>query len=379
MHDQLKLKETMKTQNRLSAILLLVSGLFLITGCGGNQNDKKKQTLKIGIIVPLSGNSAVLGTHSMQGAQMAIDEINDKGGLLGEKIIVEKGDSKAIPAEGVKLIKNMMESAKKPNIIFSVISGVSMAMRPMTEENRVILLSAVGTDDFIHESKYTVRNYISAATIGNWIATYVKDSIDSGSLGIFHSKTAYSTSVKNALLKKSEEIDLPIQFDIAYDETERDFKSLVSDWIHMGTKVVFIDGIGTGLGTMIKQTREAGYSGIIVSTLLVTDPDVREAAGDALTNIRYLDFAYDPDSGDPGAVEFRNAYKNKFGDEPTLWAVIGYDGMKLLLEKIKEIQSLDSDSIIGSLNKTTDFPGLFAPISVKNREFIYALKIKHIE
>lgn len=369
----------MKTPKNLIVMLPLLFGLLLITGCGGNQGKKGKQTLKIGIVVPLTGNSAVLGTHSMQGAKLAIDEINEKGGLLGEKIIVDARDSKALPEEGVEIVKNMMESDKKPNIIFSVISGVSMAMRPITEEHQVILLSAVGTNDFIPNSKYTIRNYIPAVTVGNWIASYVKGSMNSNSLSIFHANTEYSSSVKNALLKKAEQIGLTIQFVSAYDETQRDFKSLVSGQINSATKIIFVDGIGIGLGTMVKQIRETGYTGIIVSTLLIADPDVKAAAGNALKNIHYLDFAYDQNSDDARSTEFRNVYKNKFREDPTIWAVIGYDGMKLLLEKINECQSLNNDSIINLLNKTINYPGIFAPISIKHREFVYALKIKIIE
>lgn len=371
---------TMKTKGFFSLWIFAVAiGVLATLGCGDDGRANKQDNIKIGIVVPLSGNASVLGSHSKQGAELAIEEINRKGGLLGKLITVEVQDSKAQPKEGVNIVKNMVSEEQKPQIIYCVISGVAMAIRSTTEENKMILLAAVGTDKFISGSEYTVRNYIPAAIIGNSIALYVKDSMKSKSLGIFHANTEYSLSVKNALVKKVEELGLDMKFTRIYDETKHDYKSLVSGYVNQNVDVIFVDGIGTGLGTMIRQIREMGYKGRIISTLLVKDPDVKTAAGNALQDIYYLDFAYDQNSDNPRVQKFTELYKQKYNQEPTIWAVIAYDGMKLLLDKINEKQSLNNDTIIKSILNVSEYSGLFAPIAIKNREFEFSLKIKKME
>ncbi len=130
---------------------------------------KNPETIKIGVIVSLTGNSGILGDYTLKGVQYAVDEQNSKVGLLGRKIELDLRDSKADPKEGINVICKMMEQKNKPFMVYSITSGVSQAIKPETKANKIILMSAVGTDRFLEESKFTVRNFVAAATIGKQI------------------------------------------------------------------------------------------------------------------------------------------------------------------------------------------------------------------
>lgn len=357
-----------------SVVLFIITLIF--AGCGNNQSKKAAITIKIGVIIPLSGNGATIGSDTKNGVQMAIDEMNANGGLMGKKIEIEIQDSKSDPKEGVNIIKNLLSEKQKPFMVYSIISGVSMAIRPETEKNKVILMSAVGTDKFIANSNYTIRNYLSATTIGSHIVPFIKDSLKVKTLSIFYANNEYSTSVKISVEKKCSDVGLSIQFSQPFDEKIPDYKSLIAASINKETGCIFIDGIGNGMGSMIKQIRESGYTGLIVSDPIIKFPDVITAAGDAIKGIPFMDIPYDVDSSDPNTKAFVKSFKEKFNSNPENFAVISYQGVKMVLEKINEIKSLDNDKIIEAVNNIKNYPGLFGPISIENREFQFTYTFK---
>lgn len=366
----------MKNNIVFPLIIALIIATITFVGCINNHKNVQSEKIKIGVVVPLSGNGATIGSYSKEGVQLAVDEINSKGGLLGKQIEIEVQDSKSDPKEGVNIIKNMMSEKQKPFMIYSIISGVTMAIRPETESNKMILMAAVGTDKFIPNSSYTIRSYVSATTIGKHIAPFIRDSLKVKTVSIFYANNEYSTSVKNSVEQKCLELGLAVQFAQPFDEKTPDYKSLVAANINENTKCIFIDGIGNGMGSMIKQIRENGYKGLIVSDPIIKFPDVMTAAGDAINGIYYMDFAYDEASADPATKAFVEAFKAKFNSTPANFAVISYEGMRLLLEKINEIKSLESDKIIEALNHVKNYNGVFGPLSIENREmqFTYTYK-----
>jgi len=365
----------MKRTIKVITTFTLIATIFVIFGCSGSQTNKPDETIKIGAIVPLTGNAGVLGDYTLKGLQLAVDEQNAKGGLLGKKIELDIGDSKADPKEGVTLIKNMLASEKKPFLVYSIMSGVTLAIKPETEKNSILLMSAVGTDKFLENSKYTIRNYVSATTTGQNLTPYLKDNLAVKNLVVFYSNNEYGISVKDAVTRSAEEKGIAVTSE-AYEETSSDFKSLIAAKINKDTECVYVAGVGKGLGTMIKQIRESGYKAKIVGDQLMTFPDVVNVAGDALKGIPYLDFAFEANSANPTTRSFVDSFKNKFQTEPQNFSVITYDGLKLLFSTIEKNNAIDSAKLIDALNATKDYQGVFGPVSVTDRNVNFTFHFK---
>lgn len=359
-------------------ILMLVTSMVitivLIDACGSGPS-KTDQTIKVGAVVPLTGNAGVLGDYTLKGLQMAVDEQNGKGGLLGKKIVLDVQDSKADPKEGVSIVKNMLSSNEKPFLIYSIMSGVTMAIKPETEGNDILLMSAVGTDKFLENSKYTIRNYVSATTTGQNLVPYVRDQLGVRSLVVFYSNNEYGSSVKDAVTKFATDTGLKIMTE-PYEETSLDYKSLIAAKVGNETECVYVAGVGKGLGTMLKQIRESGYKGKIVGDQLITFPDVTNVAGDALRGVPYLDFAFDPQSTIPSTKTFVDAFRSKFQAEPQNFSVITYDGTKLLFDTIERNKTLDAGTLVAALNSTKNYAGVFGPISVADRNVNFTFHFK---
>jgi branched-chain amino acid transport system substrate-binding protein len=368
-----------KTMKNFKKIILGIAvtflGIAIISGCGGNRKSDSKETITIGVVVPLTGNAGVLGDYTLKGLQYAVDEQNSKGGLFGKKIELDVQDSKADPKEGVSIIKKLMVQKNKPFMVYSIMSGVTQAIKQETEANKVVLMSAVGTDRFLENSKYTIRNYVAATTIGKELSQFLKDTMSVSNLTIFYSNNEYGKSVKDAVVKNCTEKNINV-IPEAFEETSLDYKSLIAAKINKNTECVYVAGVGTGLGTMFKQIKESGYTGKLISDQLITFPDVEKAAGVTLKGIPYLDFAFDPESKNTTIQSFVNGFENKFKTPPQNFSVITYDGVKLLFSIIEKTGTLDSDSLIIELNKVHSYQGVFGPVSVTDRNINFYFVFK---
>jgi len=373
---KLKIIKTMKNFKKIIlGIVITFLGIASISSCGGNRKSDSKETIIIGVVVPLTGNAGVLGDYTLKGLQCAVEEQNSKGGLFGEKIVLDIQDSKADPKEGVSIVKKMMVQKNKPFLVYSIMSGVTQAIKPETEANKVILMSAVGTDKFLENSNYTIRNYVAATTIGKELSQFLKDTMQVSNLTIFYSNNEYGKSVKDAVVKSCTEKNINVVIE-PFEETSLDYKSLIAAKINKNTECVYVAGVGTGLGTMFKQIKESGYTSKLISDQLITFPDVEKAAGVTLKGIPYLDFAFDPNSKNASIQTFVNGFENKFKTPPQNFSVITYDGVKLLFSLIEKTGTLDSDSLITELNKVQGYQGVFGPVSVTNRNINFNFVFK---
>ena len=264
-------------------------------------------------------------------------------------------------------------------MVYSIMSSVTLAIKPETEANKTILMSAVGTDKFLQNSSYTIRNFVAATTIGQELSAYLKDSMQVHHLTVFYSNNEFGISVKDAMLKYCHEKGINVGNAETYEETSLDYKSLIAAKVNKMTECIYVAGVGKGLGTMLKQIRESGYTGKIISDPLITFPDVVNTAGDAIKGIPYLDFAFDVNSTDPTTKTFVNAFKSKFNRDPQNFTTITYDGAKMLFDAITKVGSLHNDKVIAELNSMKDYNGVFGKNAVNNRNIKFTFVFKKVK
>ena len=271
----------------------------------------------------------------------------------------------------------MLSSENKPFAIYTIISGVTMALKPETEKSQTILLSGVATDKFLEGNpKYCIRNYVDANTIGDYLSNYLKDSTQIRKISIFHANNEYGKSIKDATVKDCKDRGINIGFTEEFDEKAPDYKSLISTNITKEVNCIYVIAVGKGLANMIKQIRETGYKGQIIGDVTIGFPDVRKVAGEAIKGIKYMDFAYSVETDNENNKKFNNSFRKLFGKDPDSFSVIGYEGTQMLLNTVQKIGSLDNDKIMAAMNQIADYEGVFGRSHVSNNSVKYTFTIK---
>lgn len=358
--------------------IVFVAGIVFLTGC----RDNRTNTVKIGAILGMTGNSGSLGEDTRNGIQLAINEQNEKGGLLNKKIELVVQDSKTDGNTGVSIAKQMLESSnEKPIAIYTQSSVVSMPVKPIADKNKTIMFAISGAEQLLDNSIYIFRNWANPKTAGTAIINFINDSLKSNNLGIFYCNNDYGKSMEKFISEECAMKGITVNFSSSYNEKDGDYKSLIAEYISNKntTKCIYTVGLGGGLGTLTKQIREAGYVGHIISDITAPYPNVLDAAGIAAKGMYYLDFAYSNNSSSLTQIKYLENFKKTFGKDPLNFSVVSYEAMKLLFMAIEKANSFETEKIIGELNKIREYAGVFGNTSIINNEIIYSLDVKRIK
>jgi len=221
----------------LSVLLILVLVLGTITGCaGGGDKATETETFKVGAIYPLSGPNALLGNQCLDAVKIAVDMVNEKGGIQGRQVELISGDAPdptAASTEAGRLVDQ-----KGVKVVFgSLASGNALAIAGVTDKSGVVLVESGGIADALTDSnfKYVYRILDKGGLRGGVGAQYVGDSI-SKDLGIaakdmkvfiIHEESAYGESVANGAEAKIKEMGMQMVGRENYNTTITDMSALV--------------------------------------------------------------------------------------------------------------------------------------------------------
>lgn len=369
----------MKKKAHKILVTLLIGALVVISCNDGNNKDNA--TVKFGAILGLTGNSGSLGEDTKNGIQLAIDEQNAKGGILGKKIVLDVQDSKTDGNTGVSIAKQMLESGKeKPIGIYTQSSAVSMPVKPVAEKNKTIMFAISGADKLLENGKYVFRNWANPSTAATAIVNYVKDSLKCNTIGLFYCNNDYGKSMQQYVGNDCATRGIAVKFTSSFDEKEGDYKSLITEYVASNKDLacIYTVGLGSGLGTLTRQIREAGFSGKIISDITAPYPNVLTAAGEAGRGMYYLDFAFRKNSPVPSQRNYFDSFVNAYKKEPLNFSVVSYEAMKLFFYAIDKAGTFDSEIVAAELNKITNYDGVFGPVSVRQNEVIYSLDFKQV-
>lgn len=221
----------------LSVLLILVLVLGTVTGCAGSKDTAKEtETFKVGAIYPLSGPNALLGNQCLDAVKIAVDMVNEKGGIQGrqvELVSADAPDPTTASTEAGRLVDQM-----GVKVVFgSLASGNALAIAGVTDKSGVVLVESGGIADALTDSnfKYVYRILDKGGLRGGVGAQYVGESI-SKDLGIatkdmkvfiIHEESAYGESVANGAEAKIKEMGMQLVGRENYNTTITDMSALV--------------------------------------------------------------------------------------------------------------------------------------------------------
>ncbi len=134
---------------------------------------------------------------------------------------------------------------------------------------------------------------------------------------------------RSSFNEKASKLGLNVNFVSSFDKDGKDFRSIISKSLNQNPSLIVCGGYGNALGVLVKQLREAGYTGPIYGTPELNYPKVLSVAGDNIGEAYAVDF--DIDYSGPKVFNFVSKYRTQFGKEPSPDAFIGYDGIGLIV------------------------------------------------
>lgn len=330
-----------------------------------------QEVYKVGLISPLSGANARYGAFAGKGARLALAEINAAGGLQGKKVELVTGDSQCVPAEGVAATQRMINFDNVPVIIGDICSSVTLAMQPLAEESKVILLNAASSNpDITYKAgvggfKWTFRNYptdeVRAAVVLNYsvkvkgFKKFAVLSVDSDyGRGAIKFTKKYLGNYPEAKIVSED----------YYKDAETDFRPVLSKIRHSGVEAIIMYGLADTTPIIARQMQELGLAGKVA---LVGNGEFNTkatiAAAPTVMNGAVEAAAWLPEWNNPKSLKFVEDYKKAYGGEmPPNHAYTHYETMHLLAQAIRNAKSLKNDDIRQAL-ATIKYDSAVGPVT----------------
>jgi branched-chain amino acid transport system substrate-binding protein len=334
-------------------LILAVASVGFILGCA-----KEEKEIKIGVITPLTGGGASYGRQTKMGVDLAAKQLNAGGGLNGKRIVIRYEDDQMTPQQGASAIQKLITVDKVPVIIGGFTSTVTLAIAPIAEKNKVVLISASSTDDAIKDAgDYIFRIVPTNSAQGKTMADFATSELKAKSAAILYMNNDYGISLKESAKDHFLRAGGKITSIETYNPSDKDFRTQLSKIWKDKPDVIFYPGLYQESGLILRQARELGIKSTFIGGDGSIAPELIEIAGDAAEGSYYTNMALGYGVTDTEIREFEAAFRAEYGEDPSVYSAYAYDVMNLIADAISR-GGYTSEGIKKALYETEDFKGV---------------------
>lgn len=317
-----------------------------------------EDTIKLGIVAPMSGPNARYGAFSMHGAELAVKDINAAGGVDGRKIELFNADSQGTPVEGVSATRRLIDEDEVSYIIGDVSSSVTLAMQPVAEDAGVLLLNAASSNPKITYGagvggyKWTFRNYPTDENRALIVAKYAAEQRGFTKFAVLSVDSDYGRSAITFTKKYLPEFKGEILSEDYYKEGEVDFRSVLAKIRDNGAQAIIMYGLADTTPIIARQMIETGLAGKVTlignaefntEKTIQSAPKALEGAVEAA--------AWLPAFDSPESKAFVEKFKTEYNEAPNNHAYVHWDTVNLLAKAIHEAGSPEQGKVRDALSK----------------------------
>jgi branched-chain amino acid transport system substrate-binding protein len=336
--------------------LLLAFFCLIIVSLGSQCQNSGEQDIKFGAILTMSGESGIWGKNTQMGADLAVDEINAKGGILGKKIKIIYEDSKGVPNEAVNGVNKLINVDKVPVIIGDVTSSNILAIAPICEKNKVILLNFGVSADITNAGNYIFRNWNSSTSDAKFTSSYALKNYKK--FVVLYQNEPYGVSSKDAFVSELQKGNANIVYTGTFDKGQTDFKTLLNSFKALDYDAVYIASYYQEALNILKQMKELNVQPkAVLGTSEWEESTLTDFIKNNFPDKVFYGYPMPPDPEIPIRKHFVEAYTKKYSKQPEILSDNGYDAILMLQYGIEKAGSFDPTKIADALYTLKDFQG----------------------
>lgn len=349
----------------LTVFCVVALTLALLSGCG-NQGDTppaspegqaEAEEIKIGTIGPLTGDVATYGISTKNGVEIAVDQVNENGGINGKKVVLISEDTRGDQTEAANAASKLIERDKVVAIVGGVISAETMTAGPIANDAGVVMISSSSTAQGVPEiGDYIFRNCLSDEVQAVQLAEFAATELGLKRFAIMFTNNDYGLSLKNAFEGKAKEIAEVVGVE-TYNDGEKDFRAQLTKLKGANPDALYIAGYYTEAAKIAQQAKEQGLEVQLLGADGFYSPVLIELGGGAVDGAVFTAGFFTDDPSE-NAQNFVKAYMEKFNEEPDMFAAQAYDAAMILLTALKNTDGQGGEALQQAMLNTKDFPGI---------------------
>lgn len=342
-------------KKKATAVLLSVAVAFGLAGCGvaavgtsegsGNiqagstvaeKSGEAKDTIKLGLVAPVTGVHAEYGQGFQAATQIAVDELNSAGGVNGYQLVIEVKDSAADPKTSADMVTQFCEDNDIKAVIGDFTSGACMADAPIVDEYGCVLISPTASNpDYAPMSEYCFSTMYNQADKAPWVAkSVIGKFMGLDKIAVMYLNTDWGISTNQHLVDALKEAGIEVMADESYEEMETDFSSVIAKLKASGAEAVCILDQGN-VPSIINQIKASGWNPKMVTEGPGASQQLLDLCGANAEGLIVSDSSYiTPDN--PVTKDFYEKFFAMNKTAPTDHALCAYNAVQMLAIAIEK-------------------------------------------
>jgi branched-chain amino acid transport system substrate-binding protein len=379
----------MYTMNRLRpAALAALFACTLLGACGGSDDpsaQRSKRAAGTGEIVlgaawpwALRDGDILYG----KGMDLAVEELNAAGGVLGRPVKLLRLDDQASVDHGRIVAQELGRNPDVVAVIGHLHSYVTVAAAPIYDLSGLLLVSPTSTTPELTRQGYgrVFRTVFNDTDAGKQMAQYA---VDRGyrRMVIYYARDEYGRALANAFEEQAASHGAQVvnreSYDPNLDANPVAAEQTVSTWKSYDFEAVFIAGTDVQSALLVKELRRQGITVPVMGSDALATPDFLEKGGAAVEGT-VIASAFHPDAPDAEVRAFNTAFERRYGTRPDVGAALGYDAVRVVAQAMREAQTTEPDKVAAAMHRLTGFRAVTGAFSFDDAGNLVGVPIRKI-
>ncbi len=342
-------------------ILVVFMLIWVVFAAGCVQQTTEKQTVKIGVILPLTGPSSDAGNYIKSGLLLAENEIiNNTKRKYSITMIFEDSQFKSDVA--VSTIQKLINLDNVQFFIGAAGSSETLAIAPIAEQNKVILITPASQATKVTTAgDYIFRTQINTKQETEFFSKFISNRISNQTLDLIAWNTDYGISYIDDYSKFYRNLSGNIGLVQKFDTAETDFRTFLLKIKDSDANNLLMVGNRKHVGTILKQAKELGLNITFFASSPAEGKELTDVAGNAADGLIYP-YPYDSESNDSVQQQFQKKYQQIYGTRSEMYGATGYDTVYILSNCFEKV-GIDVENVKQCLYDTKNYPGASGTIT----------------
>lgn len=329
--------------------------------------EAAKKPIKFGWAGGLSGDAAKIGQDILTGAQLAVEQVNAKGGILGRPIEMVVMDDKNDPKEGVSVAHKLVTDPEIVAVLGHIYSGISLVAQSIYREANMVMITAVSSNPKVTEQgSNNVFRTISRDEEQIEIATeFIAKKWKSPKIVIVHDRQTFGQGAAEMARDSFTKAGGRVLAFEGITVGEKDFSALLTKINSLSPDILYWSGMSTEGGLLVKQMKALKLRAQFFANDGVWGTDFLDVAGPTAEGVL---LTIGPSVEEmPGGKRFAETYEKRFGDKPTGMSPYAYDAANLIMEAIKRAGKVDRETVRAQMAKIKDYQGVIGLVTFNTK------------
>ncbi len=314
--------------------------------------------VRIGFFMSMTGRDASFGEASLDGARIALDELNRAGGVLGRPVELVVEDDRSLAGESATAVKKLISRDHVVALVGECSSARTLEAAAVAQASRVPLVSPASTSPRVTQvGDMIFRVCFIDPFQGEVMATFARRRLGLGRAALLVDATApYSVGLAEYFARTFTALGGVVVASQKYSGVDTDFRAQLTAIRAAKPDALFLPGYYVAAGLVARQARDLGIGATLLGGDGFEAPQLLQIGGDAL-NGAYYSTHFSTESTDPVSRSFVAAFRARYGTAPNGLAALTYDAVRLVADAVRRAGSTDRKAVRDALAATRSFPG----------------------